>query len=701
MTTNALDNLLGRVADPDLRRALEAEIGVLRNNKDFGLVFERHLPEEVRLLSHPITRGVKVQERKTDSDETWTATAVSGGTATLLNEEGAESTRPIDELVVVRGFGEPIYPGLKSVGKVARGGDKPYHSVINGENFYVLETLLYAYEGQVDCIYIDPPYNSGARDWKYNNDYVDGEDAYRHSKWLSFMEKRLQLAKRLLNPEDSVLIVTIDEKEYLRLGLLLEQVFSGCDIQMISSVISPQGAARKGQFARTDEYLFFVQFGAAAPSKCELPSDWYGNIGSSVKGKLHWSGLRRTGTNARRLDRPNLFYPIYLDADSSLITEVGEPIPLLADRKKVKAGAPKGAVVVWPIRSDGSEGNWQISPAALRKSLAGGFVRVGRPEGSTTTISYLKAGEQKKVQAGTFPITGHRADGSVEVDDSEHVPSFVPGTQWAIRSHDASRNGSNLLRALIPGRSFPFPKSLYAVEDALRFYVKDKPDALIIDFFGGSGTTTHAVARLNNQDGGRRRSIVVTNNEVSDEEAKMLRKAGHYPGQPEWETLGIFEHITRPRVTAAITGKTPAGDAITGDYKFTDEFPMADGFEENVEFFELTYLDHNSVARGKAFEAVAPLLWMKFGALGPIINKVKKPFAAPTGANYAVLFDINSWPEFVEALRGREDVRFACIVTDSLAQFQQVRAELPPTMGVSMLYEDYLRNFEINTGAGR
>ena len=251
---------------------------------------------------------------------------------------------------------------------------------------------------------------------------------------------------------------------------------------------------------------------------------------------------------------------------------------------------------------------------------------------------------------------------------------------------------------MIPGRSFPFPKSLYAVEDALRFYVKNKPDALIIDFFGGSGTTTHAVARLNRQDGGRRRSIVVTNNEVSDEEDRALRKAGHYPGQPEWESLGIFEHITKPRVTAAITGKTPEGKGVAGDYKFTDEFPMAEGFEENIEFFELTYLDRNTIARGKAYEAIAPLLWMRFGASGSVITKVKQPYAMPKDARFAVLFDVSYWQEFVEALRGREDVLNVCIVTDSIAQFQQVAAEISPSVGVTMLYEDYLRNFEINTG---
>jgi len=699
VTTNALDSLLGRVTDPELRRALEGEIGLLRDNKDFGLVFERHLPEEVRLLSYPITRGVKVQERKTDADATWTVRSVSAGVATLLDDDGVEGQRPIDDLVVVRGFGEPIYPGLKSVGKIERGGDKPFHSVINGENFYVLETLLYAYEGQVDCIYIDPPYNTGARDWKYNNDYVDGDDVYRSSKWLSFMEKRLKLARRLLNPENSVLIVTIDEKEYLRLGLLLEQVFKDCDIQMVSSVINPSGSSRQGRFGRTDEYLFFVFLGGAEVTPWN--TDMLRDVSQSSSQKVRWNGLIRNGEGSRRSRIPSLFYPIFVNKQTGALHSVGEP--LAPEDKASSVKCPKGTIAILPIDGSGQEMMWRLHPPTLRTFFEKGYAKLGRRDEETGLRSpqYLQRGTVAKLEAGDIEILGKDDEGGLVLRYHEGAKTYSPLTVWNRVSHSAAEHGSATLKALIPGRKFPYPKSLYAVEDCLRFVVKDKPDALIIDFFGGSGTTTHAVARLNRQDGGQRRSILVTNNEVSDEEAKALRKAGHYPGQSEWESLGIFEHITRPRVTAAFTGKTPDGKDIAGDYRFTDEFPMADGFDENVEFFELTYLDHNSVARGRAFEAVAPLLWMKFGALGPIITKVKKPFAAPEGANYAVLFDVNRWPEFVEALRDREDVRYACVVTDSLAQFQQVVAEMPRAMGVSMLYEDYLRNFEINTGEGR
>ena len=139
-------------------------------------------------------------------------------------------------------------------------------------------------------------------------------------------------------------------------------------------------------------------------------------------------------------------------------------------------------------------------------------------------------------------------------------------------SHNAENGGSLVLSKLIPNRRFPFPKSLYAVEDALRFFVKEKPDAVVLDFFAGSGTTAHAVMRLNRQDGGNRQCISVTNNEVAADEQAALRKAKLRPGDPEWEQWGICDYITKPRVEAAITGMTPEGEPIKGDYKFTDEF---------------------------------------------------------------------------------------------------------------------------------
>ncbi len=122
--------------------------------------------------------------------------------------------------------------------------------------------------------------------------------------------------------------------------------------------------------------------------------------------------------------------------------------------------------------------------------------------------------------------------------------------------------------------------------------------------------------RLNRQDGGRRQCISITNNEVAADEQTTLRKAGFRPGDADWEKWGICDYITKPRIAAAITGKTPEGQDIVGDYKFTDEFPMAEGFKENAEFFTLTYETPVAIGHNRAFARIAPLLWMRAGSKG-------------------------------------------------------------------------------------
>lgn len=698
-----------RSADPQLGADLEKEITALTKRRSFGLVFERHQPEAVELPGQPVRRGAKVRvlpprgETAKGDSRLWRVESFtfdeSGAQLAQLVENVTDTPErrivSLDYLVVVAEFEDKIFPGLVETGRVERGGEKPFHTVINAENYHALEMLTYTHRGKIDAIYIDPPYNTGARDWKYNNDYVEGDDDYRHSKWLAFMERRLLVARELLNPDDSVLIVTIDEKEYLRLGMLLEQTFPEANIQMISSVINPAGVARGGEFARTDEYIFFVMMGTGRPLPVALSPEWLGKIGSSVKNKLHWNALVRTGTNSRRVDRPNLFYPIYVAEDGSSIHSVGEALPLGTSREEVPT--MDGARTIWPLKANGEEANWQISPAALRSSITAGYVRLGRLTERGMAISYLKSGERKKVEAGLFPIVGHRSDGSVLVDESEYVAKFVPGTQWSIPSHDASRNGSNLLSALMPDRKFPFPKSLYAVEDVLRFFIGNKPCAVVLDFFSGSGTTAHAVMRLNNQDNGRRQCISVTNNEVGVDEQKGLRNQLLRPGDLAWEQWGICDYITKPRIRAAITGRTPDGEPIKGDYKFTDEFPIADGFEENAAFFTLTYESPLSVRHHRAFERIAPMLWMRAGSTGRIIDDLGDQ-GWDISKVYAVLENIDNAEAFFAAMRDAEDVRTVFVVTDDDAAFQMVCRELPSELDMVRLYESYLQNFEINQG---
>jgi adenine-specific DNA-methyltransferase len=702
--SDELDGLLGRVEDPVLRADLRAHIDRIRAKRTFGLVFESHLPERVRLPEHPIRPGAKVAFRDEPTSATYQVVRVRNGKATIrpirhpdgsklsADEDAAavDEEHAVDSLVVIADFGEPIYPGLRRLGSVDRGGEKPAHVVIKGENHHVLEALQFTHAGKVDCIYIDPPYNTGARDWKYDNNYVDDSDAYRHSKWLAFMERRLLLAKELLNPDRSVLIVTIDEKEYLRLGLLLEQVFAGSRVQMVSITINPKGTARPNEFSRVDEFAYFVFTGSAA-----VPSMRGAGEGSEVR----WRYLRRNDLNSVRGSRPRQFFPIYVNVTSGLIEKIGEP--LTVGEALDTAPSVPGCVPVFPIREDGLEMEWGLTGPSLKRALDGGFVRVtpGQHSNQQYTFAYLTAPNIKKLQAGEFAVVGTRSDGS-NIVIMPGGRSSRPTTVWREKAHDAGAHGTSVLGALVPGRRFPFPKSVYAVEDALRLFVGENPAALVLDFFGGSGTTAHAVARLNRQDGGRRRSIVVTNNEVSASEADALRKQGFHPGDREWEELGIFEHITRPRIAAAVTGLTPDGVPVKGDYKFTDEFPMADGFEENVEFVELTYQDPDDVELDLAFEGIASLLWLRAGGTGPVIDSCldaagrRKPYAWTE--QYGVLFNTDRWRSFVERLP--ESATTVFVVTDSAATFAGISAELPDRLDVVRLYENYLTTFRINEG---
>ncbi|MCU1396488.1 MAG: Modification methylase KpnI [Ilumatobacteraceae bacterium] len=625
-------------------------------------------------------------------DDIAIVTSIAGTIATIQYDDRRVETAALRDLVVVSDFGEPIYPGFERLESITNGGNGPPHVVINGENFHVLEALTFSHEGRIDCIYIDPPYNSGARDWKYDNNYVDVDDNYRHSKWLAFMQRRLRMAKTLLNPEDAVLIVTIDEKEYLRLGMLLEQLFPEALIQMVSTAINPAVVARAGSFGRSDEYIFFVMVGAASPKRVRLSREWVSARGRTHTGNVRWDLLRRSGPNAARRDRPGLFYPIYIDPDGPKIAAVGDPLPLGQHEPEPMVGA----IALLPIRKDGSEGNWQAQPSTLRSRIEQGRVRVTGNPTKGFTISVLKTGEYQKITNGEYEILNRRLDGSLVVadSDSEDVVA-VPSTQWKISSHDATQYGSRLLAAMLPGRRFPFPKSLYAVEDALRFFLVDKPDATVLDFFGGSGTTTHAVMRLNHQDGGHRRSILITNNEVSIDEARGLRAAGYRPGDQNWESLGIFEYITKPRVLAALLGSTPEGEPLKGSYKFTDEFTMSTGFPESVEFMKLVYLDPIEVELDRAFQLIAPLLWLRASGTGPILETCLDddghplPFACTD--RYAILFDTDHWRAFVRAVPATASVAY--VVTDSTATFAGIAENLPRRVEVVRLYENYLATF--------
>lgn len=520
----AIHDLLAQVQDQALRERIEKEIEKISKTKKFGLVFEEHMPECTPLYDVPIKKGSTVAKKNDAVNIIYEVVAINNNEVTCMNKVTQElSNVKIDDLVSVAQFGEAVYPYLKPVDSICNAPDSDlWHTLIEADNYHALQLLEYLYAGKVDCIYIDPPYNTGARDWKYNNDYVDGADVYRHSKWLSMMQKRLKIAKKLLNPEQSVMIVTIDEKEYLHLGCLLEEMFPEARIQMVSSVISSQGSTRDGLFSRADEYLFFIFMGKAEVNKSE--DDMLNEGQSATKSQL-WFQFVRTGKGNLRENSKNLFYPIYIDADKGIIRSIGNPVPLGVPKETVYV--PEGLTAIWPMTADGREARWRTGVEVAQRRLSKGLLRLGKTSKKESGWSVLTVNEgtEKRIEIGEVVIQGIDETGGAQLVEKSGGSLRAPKTVWNKVSHNAGWHGSKLLAKMLLDRKFPYPKSLYAVEDALKVVLK-KEDALIVDFFAGSGTTLHAVNLLNAEDGGKRRCIIVTNNEVGETEIKALTQRG-------------------------------------------------------------------------------------------------------------------------------------------------------------------------------
>lgn len=698
-----IETLIAQIPDEKLRKAVAAEVKALKKTKQFGLVFEEHLPETVRLPSLEVREGSLVALKREGGDQVWRVKSVRSGIAICYRdvEDGTagDDSRmefPLAELVVVRTFGDPIYPALVPVDRVNKGGpERPWHMLVNADNFHALQLLLYAYEEKVDLIYIDPPYNTGARDWKYNNDYVDKTDTFRHSKWLSMIKKRLRLAKRLLKP-DGVMIITIDEHEVHHLGVLLEQELRELALQMVTIVINQKGVAQ-GRLARVEEYALFAFMPGATVAAYHddlLSPDRSTNKRFQTP---RWEWLLRGGNNARRADRPGLFYPIYVDPLTKKIVEVGEVLPL-ADQPDLKDAST--GTVAWPIRGDRSFGNWQAKPSTLRELLARGYVRLGGfdKKRQTWTVQYVNKGTRSRIDEGEIRVVGRDpVTGAVELAyASDEARKRNIKTVWHRGSHDSGIYGSSVLRELVPDAKFAFPKSIYAVRDALAAAVRNKPNALILDFFAGSGTTLHATALLNGESGGNRRCILVTNNEVTEKNERMLALNGHFPGDPEFERYGVAESVAWPRCKACVTGHRADGTPLEGEY--LNGRQLQEGFEENVEYFRLDFLDPSQVARGDAFQAILPILWMIAGCRGARADsKGSASWLIPAKSPFAVLLKESEFRAFRPKLAERDDIEWVFLVTDSEENFATMRRTLGRQFVCVQLYKSYLENFRLNT----
>ncbi len=683
----AINDLIARIQDPELRMRIEKEVKDLTKQKKFGLVFENHIPEMTLLYDYPISRGCKVicksdDDKKLSEDILWMVMKINKGKATCVHTvTNEEQTFDISELICVAKNGEPIYPCLKFVDSVQNAPDSDlWHTLIEADNYHALQLLAYLYPGMVDCIYIDPPYNSGATDWKYNNNYVDGNDGYRHSKWLAMMKSRLLLAKKLLNPNDSVLIITIDEKEYIHLGCLLEELFVEAEgdkendfkgrvsIQMISSVIAQSGVARANSFYRTNEFIFIIQLGKSSVQKLVLSDEWQlGKKQSQGAKGIVWNQLRRTGTNSMREDRPNLFYPIIFNQSATCIIDVGESLPITEHPSSVLENKD-GRLYLWPIRPDGREGNWQIGQSEFKNRLSKGYIKWGEILQTGIYLTFLKKGSIGKIERNEVEVIGHEPlSGTVIVDSTGYSRSFVPGTQWNIATHDASYKGSQLLNKII-GNRFDFPKSLYAVHDTIRFFVANKPDALILDFFAGSGTTLHAVNLMNKEDGGHRRCIMVTNNEVSADEETDFRASGLHKGDEDWEKFGIARYVNWPRTKCSIEGIDVNGQPINGEY-------ITSNTQEVKQKRVIKQLSIDIPAGSQGINVKKQIVALINDKKMPQNSVTAEcPYIVKEDASTAILFDINSFDDFFDEIH--EDIETIYIVSTNNKAFKAAKREL-------------------------
>lgn len=729
----AINDLIAQITDEGLRKRLEQEVNKLSKQKKFGLVFESHLPEVTPLYDMPIKAGCKVILRDRSEDKNiYIVLTVDNGMA-VCGLKSAEETKSIsvNDLVRVAEFGESIYPYLKPIDCVCNSSEDDFwHALIEADNYHALQMLEYLYASRVDCIYIDPPYNNRDKSWKYNNDYVDSSDSYAHSKWLSFMEKRLRIAKKLLNPKKSVLILTIDEKEYLHIGCLLEEIFPDAQIQMITSVISAKGVVRNDQFSRVEEYIFVVEYGEVSFSK--LPFNMLDDdIKKEADREIEWLGFRRRAPQAKRNSRPNQFYPVYVNNETGIIEAIGDVVKQGVDRNTISV--PEGCTALWPLSKDGDERLWSLIPEQARTNLEKGYLRVKNwnKKERTGTVYYLPSGTIDDIESGKARTIGKNNDGSI-IAKYEAEGTTPPKRVWNMKSHNAETYGTNVLNSIL-GKRFDYPKSIYAVHDTLSFFVGNNPNALIIDFFAGSGTTLHAVNLLNAEDNGNRRCVLVTNNEMSVEEEKQLIDAGRLPGDEEWESLGIANYVTWPRIVGCIKGRDIDGNVLQGNYGVDKEtyelqklkvvegdktktinayikkneplYPklaelkLGDGFRSNAIFLKLGFLDKTSVALGMQFKELLPVLWMKAGAKGrcpEIKEDCPKMLILPEN-RFAVLVDENAFLEFNDEIKKHPSIQTVYIVTDYEVNYRSMVRSMN-VKETYQLYRDYLDNFRINHG---
>lgn len=394
--------------------------------------------------------------------------------------------------------------------RIINSDDAPNHVIIEGDNLHALTALTYSHEGKFDAIYIDPPYNTGAKNWVYNNDYVDGLDSFKHSKWLSMMSHRLNIAKRLLS-SSGILVLTIDDYEIENITLLCNEIFG--EYNHLGTVViknNPQGRSSVTGFQISHEYALF--YGTSNSVLGRLP-----RTDEQIKrykekdelGPFEWRNFRAQYST----ESPKMVYPIIVDNNGEYFRIPDIEWNSLKKEYFINEKPGENEHVVWPIDETGRMRTWKWSI-------------------ETVLEVYKTEMGVRKDRSGDFTVyyKGRMKD----ID-------MLPYTIWDNPLYSASTFGANILAEIIGKKKFDYPKSLFAVIDSLKVANANK-NSIILDFFAGSGTTLHATMQLNAEDGGHRQCILVTNNENN-----------------------ICEEVTYERNKRVINGYTkPNGDFVEG-----------------------------------------------------------------------------------------------------------------------------------------
>jgi adenine-specific DNA-methyltransferase len=377
---------------------------------------------------------------------------------------------------------------------------------------------------------------------------------------------------------------------------------------------------------------------------------------------------------------------VFIDTERRVVHSVGEPISLDTDRNSVIA--PTGTIAIWPVKTNGTEGRWRCSPSYLRELITQGYARIGEYDkvNDRWTLLYLSKAQIRRIAEGEIEVVGRNIDGSVILDRIAcKKQTFSVKTVWFRPLHRAGEYGTRYIRTLLPEQEFPYPKSLYAVKDTLRVVTTNKPNALIVDFFAGSGTTLHAVNLLNAEDDGRRRCILVTNNEVSESEARDLKASGCQPGDAEWERHGICRSVTWPRTEYSILGKRTDGTVLTGEY-FTN---LTATKEVNRSFYQLGFVENSAALSPAEKKQIVALIGKD--KLPQSLVKADSRFVISEKHSTSILFDTEAADEWLIVLEEQEHITDFCIVTKDNRMFNDIKTKVVGLLGTVSVTEPLKR----------